>query len=305
MSRLMKHPAPLVVLLLAWLPLTGASQQQQVFRAGVQTVPIYATVHDGSGRLVPNLEQEHFEILDNDKAQPIALFRADVQPVSVAIAIDSSGSMVQVLDLVRDAAEAFVLRMLPEDRGRIYGFDDKILDNKRFTSNRDELVRYLRTGMQFGNGTRLWDALDTALDALSQEASRKVVLVLSDGDDTASDHSDDDVLARAQDLDAMIYTIGLRNRFRGGPNGTMIESRPDGALKKLSEQTGGGYFLLTRTTELNSTFSRIADELHRQYLMAFSPAVLDGKLHKLEVRVKVPGMTARARRSYQAGPPQR
>jgi Ca-activated chloride channel family protein len=302
----MKTSVPLLVFLLAPLPLTGAApQQQQVFRAAVQTVPIYATVLDRTGRLVPNLEQEHFEIYDNDKLQPIALFRADVQPVSVAIAIDSSGSMVEVLDLVRDAAEAFVLRMLPEDRGRIYGFDDKILDNKVFTSNRDELVRYLRTGMQFGNGTRLWDALDTALEALSEEASRKVVLVLSDGDDTTSRRSDDDVLARAQDLDAMVYTIGLRNRLPIGPNRSMVETRPDGALKKLSEQTGGGFFLLTRTTELNAAFTRIADELHRQYLLAFSPAVLDGKLHKLEVRVKVPGMTARARRSYQAGPPQR
>ena len=302
----MKKFAPLLALLLAPVALANArTDQQQVFRAGVQTVPIYATVHDKSGRLVPNLEQEHFEILDNDKPQPIVLFRADVQPVSVAVAIDSSGSMVEVLDLVRDAAEAFVLRMLPEDRGRIYGFDDKILDNKRFTSNRDELVRYLRTGMQFGNGTRLWDALDAALEGLAQESARKVVLVLSDGDDTGSDRSDDDVLARAQAMDAMIYTIGLRNRYRGGPNGSMIESRPDGALKKVSEQTGGGYFLLSRTTELNSTFTRIADELHRQYLMAFSPAVLDGKVHKLEVRVKVPGMTARARRSYQAGAPQR
>jgi VWFA-related protein len=202
----MKTIVVLIALLLAPLPLAGAlPRQQTVFRAGVQTVPIYATVQDATGRLVPNLEQEHFEVFDNDKPQPITLFRADVQPLSVAVALDSSGSMVQVIDLVRDAAEAFVLRMLPADRGRIYGFDDKILDNKQFTSNRDELIRYLRSDMQFGNGTRLWDALDATLESLTQETARRVVLVLSDGEDFGSRTADDDsVLARAQELDAVI-----------------------------------------------------------------------------------------------------
>jgi Ca-activated chloride channel family protein len=283
----------------------AATAQQATFRSGVQTVPIYATVVDRTGRLVPDLAQEHFEVFDNEKPQALTVFRTDVQPIAVAVAIDTSGSMTLVLDLVKQAAEAFVLRMLPDDRGRVFAFDDKILGNQRFTSNRDELVRYLRADMQFGNGTRLWDALDESLTALAEEKARKVILVLSDGDDTGSDRSDDHVLARAQEQDVMIYAIGLRNRYRGGPNGQMIESRPDRGLRKLTQETGGGYFELTRTTELNSTFTRVADELHRQYLMGFSPAELDGRLHKLDVRVKVAGMTARARRSYQAGAPRR
>ena len=280
-------------------------QQQHVFRAAVQTVPIYATVVDRAGRLVPHLEQEHFEVLDNGQTQPITLFKSDVQPISVVIALDTSGSMTLVLDLVKQAAEAFVLRMLPDDRARIFSFDDKFVDSGAFTPNRDTLVRHLRTEVRFGNGTRLWDALDLSLTALAEETARKVVLVLSDGDDVGSSRSDDDVLDRAQEQDVMIYAIGLRNRYRGGPNGSMIESKPDRGLKTLTQETGGGYFELTRTTELNSTFSRVADELHRQYLMGFSPATLDGRVHKLDVRVKVAGMTARARRSYQAGTPQK
>lgn len=277
-----------------------ALAQQQFFRSGVQTVPIYATVIDASGRLVPDLTQADFEVLDNGKPAPITLFAAEVQPIAVVTAIDTSGSMTLVLDFVKQAAETFVLRLLPHDRGRVAAFDDKILMSPRFTSDRDELVRYLQTDIQFGNGTRLWDALYQSVAELKSETIRRVVLVLSDGDDTTSRLAGDDVLSRAQDDDVMVYAIGLRNRYRGGPNGSWVESRPDRYLKKMTEQTGGGYFELTRTTELNSTFTRVADELHRQYLMAISPAQLDGKVHKLDVRVRLPGMTARARKSYTA-----
>ena len=77
-------------------------------------------------------------------------------------------------------------------------------------------------------------------------------------------------------------------------------SKPDSFLKKLTLQTGGGLFEISRTTELNSTFSRVADELHRQYLIGISPGQLDGKLHTLDVRALPPGMTTRARKTYMA-----
>ena len=277
-----------------------ALAEQQIFRSSVQTVPIYATVTDASGRLVPDLKEADFEVLDNGKPAPLTLFVAEVQPIAVVTALDTSGSMTLVLDFVKLAAETFVLRLLPHDRGRVAAFDDKILMSPRFTSDRDELVRHLQTEIQFGNGTRLWDALYQSIAELKNETIRRVVLVLSDGEDTTSRLGGEDVLARAQADDVMVYAIGLRNRYRGGPNGSWIESRPDRFLKRMTEQTGGGYFELTRTTELNSTFTRVADELHRQYLMAISPAALDGKVHKLDVRVKVPGMTVRARKSYTA-----
>ena len=92
----------------------------------------------------------------------------------------------------------------------------------------------------------------------------------------------------------MIYAIGLQSQILG------TVTKPDRALKKLAEDTGGGYFELKQTADLNATFTRVADELHRQYVLGFSVANLDGKLHKLEVRVKTPGMTVRARKSYVA-----
>lgn len=280
---------------------TVALADQQIFRSTVQTVPIYATVLDNAGRLVPDLKQEDFEVFDNNKPAAITSFAAEIQPIAVVAAIDTSGSMTLVLDLVKNAAEAFMLRLLPADRARIVSFDDKIRWSPGFTADRDKLIDHLRTGMQFGNGTRLWDAMYESVNELKTEETRKVVLVLSDGEDTTSRLGGDDVLLRAQDDHVMVYTIGLRNRYFNGAQ--WVTSSPDRYLKKMSAQTGGGYFELTRTTELNSTFSKIADELHRQYLIAISANTLDGKQHALNVRVKQPGMTARARQSYIASAP--
>ena len=122
---------------------TVALADQQVFRSTVQTVPIYATVLDSSGRLVPDLKQEDFEVFDNNKPAVITSFAAEVQPIAVVVALDTSGSMTLVLDLVKSAAEAFVLRLLPADRARIVSFDDKIRWSPNFTSDRDKLIDHL------------------------------------------------------------------------------------------------------------------------------------------------------------------
>ena len=282
---------------------SGQQQQQQppaTFRAGVQTVAIYATVLDKSGRLVPDLEEKDFEVLDNGKVQPLTLFKSDIQPITVVVTLDTSGSMTLNLDRLKLAAEAFVLRLLPDDKARIFGFDDKIIMSGEFTHDRDELVRFLHEGMQYGNGTRLWDAISAGMDAMTEEQGRRVVLAFTDGEDTTSRMGNGTVMKRAQAEEYMVYAIGFRSTYRGGPGGSMITTKPDSGLKKLAEETGGGYFELARAADLNATFTRVADELHRQYVLGFSPETLDGKLHQLEVRIKQPGMTARARKSYLA-----
>ncbi len=279
---------------LAW-PVAAQQSQAPTFRAGVQTVPIYATVLDKAGRLVPDLARDDFEVFDNGKAQELTLFKSDVQPISVIVMLDTSGSMTMNLELLKDAAESFVIRLLPDDKARIGNFDDKIFLSPRFTGNRDDLIRILHNDIDYGNGTRLWDAVATSMQALSHMQGRRVVLVFTDGDDTASTHGEGDVMTRAVSDEFMVYAIGLRSRIAGMP-----ETRPAKGLKKLAEVTGGGYFELTRAADLNATFTRVADELHRQYVLGFSPAAMDDKVHTLEVRVKPSGMTVRARRSYLA-----
>jgi Ca-activated chloride channel homolog len=286
-----------ISLVLAGLALTTSpAAQQATFRAGTRTVPVYATVTDGSGRLVPDLERGDFEIYDNGKKQDLTLFENAVQPISVVVMLDTSGSMTMHLDLLKQAATQFVIRLLPADKARVGSFSDRNkikISPAAFTNDRDELMRALREDLQFGNPTALWDATDRSMDALTGIDGRRVVLVFTDGGDNHSDRSQRDVFTRAQAEEHMIYAIGLRSRVRG-----QGVTQPDKGLRKVADETGGGYFELERSDELNSTFTRVAQELHSQYVLGFSPQTLDGKTHTLEVRVTRPGLVARARKSY-------
>jgi len=273
--------------------------QQPTFRAGTQVVSLFATVTDAQKRLVPDLTQTDFEVFDNEKPQPLVFFQNEIQPISVVVMLDTSGSMTLTLDLLRAAAEQFVLRLLPADKARVGAFNDKIqLMGRSFMNDRDQLVTDIKN-LDYGNGTRLWDALAASLDELKGIDGRKVILVFTDGDDTESRNASlGKVIDRARIDEVMIYAIGLESRYFDGQR--MVKSRPDGGLRKVADETGGGYFELVKTADLAPTFTRVAQELHSQYVLGFSPMMLDGKVHKLAVRMKQPGMTARARRSYLA-----
>ena len=271
--------------------------QQPTFKAGAQIVPLYITVLDETKRLVPELQQADFEVFDNNQPAKIVLFQNEPEPFSVVVMLDTSGSMTGSIDLLRQAAEQFLIRLLPEDKGMVGAFNDKIQFPVRdFTPDRDELISALKD-VDFGNPTRLFDAIQASLDELARVKGRRVVLVFTDGEDTASKIGMGDALDRARTDEAMIYAIGLQSVYFNGQR--QVRSSPDRGLRKLSDETGGGYFELKKTDELGPTFTRVAQELHSQYLIGFSPAT-DGKQHKVEVRLKKPGLVARARRSYQA-----
>ena len=281
---------------LAVVPLLAQEPQAPMFRAGTKIVSLYATVTEG-GRLVPGLTREDFEVLDNGKPQPVTVFSAEILPITVIVMLDTSGSMTGNLGVLKAGAEQFFLRLFKGDRARLGAFNDKIQMVSPLTGDRDELVASL-ADIDFGNPTRLYDAIAAGLDELVGVEGRKVVLVFTDGDDTASRTRFNTVLDRAQVEEVMVYAIGLAGEtvVYGRPTRT----RPDRSLKKLAAETGGGYFELSRTDQLTSTFTRAARELHSQYLLGFRQESRDGKTHKLEVRVKKPGMTARARKSYVA-----
>ncbi|HSP91149.1 MAG TPA: VWA domain-containing protein, partial [Vicinamibacterales bacterium] len=152
-------------LLLAETPIQSASgdapggQQAGVFRSGAKMVPIYATVTDPQGALVPNLTREDFEILDNNVRQELVVFENQTQPITAIVMLDSSGSMTNSLKLVYAGAEQFLIRLLPQDKAQVGAFNDKVEFSGSFTSDRDELVAALRE-LDFGNPTRLYDAID-------------------------------------------------------------------------------------------------------------------------------------------------
>ena len=272
-------------------------QQVPLFRSTTDIVPLYVTVTDRNDRLVANLSQEDFEVYDDEVKQDIVLFLNEVQPITVVVMLDTSFSMAGKLKLLKAGAEQFLIRMLPADRGRVGAFNDKIQISPEFTGDRDYLINELQL-LDFGNPTRLYDAIAASVNELLGIDGRRVVLVFTDGDDTSSQSGWKEVLEVARNEEVMIYAIGLRAEFFNGRR--TVRSRPDRNLRQFAQETGGGYFELQENDELGSTFTRVAQELHSQYLIGFSPTELDGKVHELSVRLRNKNMTARARRSYVA-----
>jgi Ca-activated chloride channel family protein len=270
-------------------------QQPPTFRSTTRIVPVLTTVTDATGRLVPDLEKEDFAIFDDNKPQEIVLFENTVQPFTAVVMLDFSGSMTAHLELLKQGTEQFLLRLLPVDKAQVGAFSDKIMFNGRFTNDRDELIASL-DDLQYGNPTRLYDAIDESVAELKDVEGRKVVVVFTDGEDTASKLGFNTVRDRAQKLDVMVYGIGLRAQLRGQ------STAPDRNLRRLAEQTGGGYFELRRTADLGPTFTRVAQELRALYTLGFTPATLDGKEHRIRVTARDSSMKVRARTSYVATP---
>ena len=284
---------------LAAVALTASLAAQQKIKVATNSVPVYVTVTDPEKRLVPDLAQEDFEILDNTKMQTINVFENKPVPITTIVMIDTSGSMTGNLDFVKQGVEQFLLRLLPDDKAQVGEFSDKIKFHPGdFIDNRDRLIYLLKNDLDFGYPTRLWDASDESLARLEPMPGRKVLVLFTDGDDTASKTGLSKVMDRAREKDIMVYGVGFVSEYFNGQQ--RVRSSPDRGLKKLAEDTGGGYFELKRTADLNETFTRVAQELHSQYVLGFSPEALDGKIHKLDVRVKRAGMTTRARKTYVA-----
>jgi Ca-activated chloride channel family protein len=317
-------------------PAAAPQAQPPSFTATTRTVAVYATVTNARGRLVPDLTRDDFAIDDNGKRQVLTLFANDIQPITVVMLLDRSGSMKPNFDLEEQAAEAFVRAMDAADKARIGSFSTHIqIDPPDFTSDRDAMLKILRNELQGEGPTPLWNAVNTGIDKLLLEQGRRVVLVFTDGVDMPLNFSNNnkslkDVMKRAEEETVMVYAIGLAGEngmpnlgprggdrsgrggmgppgFGGfGGRGLGVSSgrpqmeKPDEGLPKIAAATGGGYFELTSARDLASTFARVADELHHQYALGFTPEKLDGKLHDLTVHMSRPDLIARARKRYLA-----
>ena len=325
MLRSIGRVAPLLALFAA-VPMAARQAQPPTFGAANRTVALYATVTSPQGRLVTDLAREDFSIDDNGKRQPLTLFSSDVQPITLIMLLDRSGSMKPNFDLEERAAEAFVREMLPQDKARIGSFSKYIqIDPEDFTSDRDKLTTILKTELQGEGPTPLWNAVDRGIDKLLIEQGRRVILVFTDGVDAPLNFSGKskslkDVMKRAEEDDVMVYAIGLAGengmagrparRIRSAPSagaaggsgggGRMQMEGPDEGLPKIAAATGGGYFELSSPMNLATTFARVANELHQQYALGFTPENLDGKMHDLAVHTSKPNLVVRARKRYLA-----
>jgi VWFA-related protein len=317
------------------------AQQSPTFVAGTRAVALYATVVDPLGRVVPNLSRDDFEVSDNGKRQTLTNFSNDVQPITAVMMLDRSGTSARTWKVERDATQAFVDALLPADRLRLGSFaTDVRLEPAAFTSDRERLSGILQATRLEAARTPLWDAAAAAIDALAGESGRRVMFIFTDGEDSPGDEPETatyaEVERRAADREVMVYGVGIafacgpgdratfdpnqpdqsvtrrvggRNtggeKGRGGPGGgasPCLVLRPDRGLKTLSAPFGGTYLELKGTEDLRQMFAGLADDLHHQYLLGFTTHTLDGKVHKLSVKVRRSDLSVRARASYVATP---
>lgn len=308
----MNRSIPAILLLL--VPL-GAQQQQPVFRAGTRTVMVPASVTDRIGSFVRDLTRGDFEIRDNGRLQDLTFFDRQLQPITAIMLIDGSASMIPSLDEAIEAANEFILRLMPGDRLRLGSFSecDRFKLQPEFTGDRDALLAYLKNefNIRVGRRTCLWDAMHRSIGELAGVTGRRVLIVVSDGLDTWSVQTYEDVRFWASRRDVAVYFARLvssnRNgqmlefaRGRDGSSQGRMKPLPIDAFEVLAQDTGGSYIRLEEQWVSQTPFTQIAMDLHSQYVLGFTPQVLDGKTHDLDVKVGRRGLIVRARKHYVA-----
>ena len=256
----------------------------------VNRVLLWVTATDKQGNLVTDLAREDFKIYENGEEQKVLDFYHEERPITMAILLDTSGSMQEKIQEVHEAAGAFVDTLRPQDRALIIDFDDKVFLIQDLTAEHDALKEAIQSTEPLG-ATAMYDALHAAYRKIGQIDGRKVIVLLSDGEDTASQFSFRRVLEEAQTNNTMIFAIGL-----GIEGGTPRRN----VLEEFSDSTGGRYFYVKKAGQLAGTYERIAEELRMQYYLTYSTTndSWDGHWIKIDVESERPGVKVRARKGY-------
>jgi VWFA-related protein len=265
----------------------------------VSLVNVLFTVSDRNKKFISNLAQQDFEVLEDGVPQQIQYFSnfsktGDV-PLTIALLIDTSGSVKDKLQLEIETASEFLRSVLRpnKDLALLMQFSSEVELVQDFTDNVARLEKALDT-LRAGGGTSLYDAIFLAVsDKLKSEAGRKIIVILSDGEDNQSKVQKQEAIVAAQKADVLIYGIGVRSDF--GVN--------FGVMKEFARETGGRFFLAkVQFSELEESFKEIKRDLQNQYGLAYSSTNTkqDGTFRRIEVRCKNKALVVKARTGYYA-----
>lgn len=278
------------------------------FRAGVEMVTISAVVRDHKGRIVQDLKQSDFQLIDNGRPRQIADFRADRAPISLALLFDTSGSM-QVA-YKADAARAVAAQLLAwtqagQDEVAVFSFDKTLREIQPFTRDGAVIRQSLGHVEEPYGQTSLHDAIaETARRVAARGGSHRGVVVLTDGVDTSSRLTPAEVSGIASAIDVPIYIVAVVSPLDHAGQASAVvagKASPTGELTDLAQWTGGDMFVSSAPAQSSLAARQIVDELRHQYLIAFEPAGKPG-WHPLEVRLRDRHLSVRARGGYFAGP---
>ena len=262
--------------------------QDYTFRRDVNLVVLHATVLDQQGHFVNDLKQENFRVFEDRVEQKLSLFRREDIPITVGLIIDNSASMRPLRPSVNAAALTFVETSNREDEVFVVNFNyDYFLDlDKDFTNDVGELKEALERIDSRGS-TALYDAIIGSLDHLKKGTrDKRVLLVVTDGEDNASRKTLEATIQEAQQSDALIYSIGLMGEHIKGRSRRRLQN----ALRQLAEATGGLAFFPETVEEAESICTRIAHDLRNQYTLAYYPTntLKDGTFRKVDVEMVSP-----------------
>jgi Ca-activated chloride channel homolog len=274
-----------------------------VFRAGVDVVSLNVTVVDGQNHYVTDLDQAEFSVFEDGAKQELTFFNHGNLPIALSLLIDTSASMEQRMTVAQEAAIGFARRLRPNDLAQVLDFDSRVEIAQNFTSSIPELEKAIRSTAA-GGSTSLHNAIYISLKELAKnrakspdEVRRQAIIVLSDGEDTSSLVSYEEVLDLAKRSETAIYTIGLQPREVGASRGFR---EAEFVLRQFAQETGGRAFFPARIEDLKDVYGQIADELSTQYSLGYASknSRRDGAWRRIVVQVTRPNVTARTKRGY-------
>src|SRR5687767_10467986 len=278
-------------------------EKPQIFRAGVELVSLNVTVTDAQGRYITDLDQADFSVFEDGAKQELSFFNRTNLPIALSLLIDSSASMEQRMEHAQEAAIGFARKIRAQDMAQVVDFDSRVEIKLGFTNKIDELESAIRT-TSAGGSTALHNAVYISLKELAKvkaknpdEIRRQAIVVLSDGEDTSSLVSFEEVLELAKRSETAIYTIGLQPRETSALRGFR---EAEFVLRQLAQETGGRAFFAQKIEDLKDVYAQIADELSSQYSMGYASKnpKRDGTFRRLVVQVNRPNATARTKRGY-------
>jgi VWFA-related protein len=283
-------------------PGTPAPPQRPAFRAGVDIVSLNVTVQDGAGHYVTDLDQPEFSIFEDGVKQEVSFFNRRQQPIALSLLLDSSASMEDKIEELQMAAKSFVKRLKPNDIAQVIDFDSRVEIRQAFTGNLPELEAAIGK-TSAGGSTSLHNAIYIALKELKkvkavseEDVRRQALVVFSDGEDTSSLISFDEVLDLAKRSETAIYTIALR----GVDTQTKGFREAEFVMRQLAQETGGRSFFPAKIEELTSVYAQIADELASQYTIGYTSknGRRDGGFRRIVVQTTRQGLTPRTKKGY-------
>jgi len=278
--------------------------QRPAFRSTIDIVSLNVTVIDGANHYLTDLEQSDFSVFEDGVKQDLIFFTRRPQPIAMSLLLDSSASMEAKLETLQIAATNFVHRLRPNDLAQVIDFDSRVSIRQTFTSSQTELETAIRQAVP-GGSTSLHNAIYISLKELAkiralneEDVRRQALIVFSDGEDTSSLVSFEEVLELAKRSETSIYTIALR----GADTNTRGFREAEFVMRQLAQETGGRAFYPAKIEDLDGVYAQIADELASQYTLGYTSknSRNDGAFRRIVVQVARPSATPRTKRGYYA-----